>query len=47
MKEMWFQSHGQEGPLEKEMATYSTILACEIPWTGESGVLQSWGWQKS
>ena len=32
---------GQEDPLEKEMATHSTILAWEIPWTEESGGLQS------
>ena len=32
---------GQEDPLEKEMATYSSILACEIPWTEEPGGLQS------
>ena len=38
---MWFQSLGQEDPLEKEMATYSTILACEIPWIEELGVLHT------
>ena len=32
---------GQEDPLEKEMATYSSILAWEIPWTEEPGRLQS------
>ena len=32
---------GQEGPLEKGMATYSSILALRIPWTGEPGRLQS------
>ena len=32
---------GGEDPLEKEMATHSSILACEIPWTEETGVLQS------
>ena len=31
------QSLGQEDPLEKEMATHSSILACRIPWTEESG----------
>ena len=37
--ETWVQSLGQEDPLEKEMATYSSILAWEIPWTEElSGV---------
>ena len=35
------QSLGQEDSLEKEMATHSTILAWEIPWTEESGGLQS------
>ena len=33
------QSLGWEDTLEKEMATYSSILACEIPWTGEPGGL--------
>ena len=32
---------GSEDPLEKETATYSSVLAWEIPWTGESGALQS------
>ena len=39
MQEMWVQSLW-EGPLEKEMATHSSILAWEIPWTEESGGLQ-------
>ena len=34
------QSLGREDLLEKEMATYSSILACEIPWTEEPGGLQ-------
>ena len=34
-------------PLEKEMATYSSILAWSVPWTGEPGRLQSLGSQKS
>ena len=38
---MWVQSLGQEDPLEKKMATHSNILAWEIPWTKESGGLQS------
>ena len=38
---MWVQSLGQEDPLEKEMAAHSSILAWEIPWTLESGVLHS------
>ena len=43
MKEMWFQSLGQEDPLEKEMATHSSILAWKILWTEESDKLQSIG----
>ena len=35
MQETWVQSLGQEGPLEKEMATHSSILAWRIPWTEE------------
>ena len=41
MQETWVQSLGQEDPLEKGMATYSNILAWRIPWTEESGGLQS------
>ena len=40
------QSLGQEDPLEKEMATYSSILAWRIPWTEEPGGLQSTGSQR-
>ena len=43
MQEIWVQSLGQEDPLEKEMATYSSILAWRIPWTEESGGLLSTG----
>ena len=43
---MWVQSLGQEDPLEEEMATYSSILAWEIPLTEEPGRLQSMGLQK-
>ena len=39
--EIWVQSLGWEGPLEKRMATCSSILAWEIPWTEEPGGLQS------
>ena len=46
-QETWVRSLGQEDPLEKEMATHSSILAWEIPWTEESGGLQSIGSQKS
>ena len=38
---MWLQSLGREDPLEKEMATHSSILAWEIPWTEEPGGPQS------
>ena len=40
-------SLGLEDPLEKEMATHSSILAWKIPWTEESGGLQSIGLQES
>ena len=40
MQEMWIQSLGQEDPLEKEMATCSSILAWRIPWTEAHGRLQ-------
>ena len=46
MSEMQVQSLGQEDPLEKEMTTYCSILAWEIPWTEEPGRLQSMGLQK-
>ena len=39
MQETQIQSLGQEDPLEKEMATHSSILAWEIPWTEEPGGL--------
>ena len=40
---MWVQSLGWEDPLEKEMATHSSILAWKIPWTEEPGGLQPLG----
>ena len=43
MQEMQVQSLGQEDPLEEGMATQSSILAWRIPWTEESGGLQSMG----
>ena len=46
MQETQVPSLGQEDPLEKEMATHSSILAWEIPWTEESGGLQSMGLQR-
>ena len=47
MGETWDQSLGREDTLEKEMATHSSILACEIPWTEEPGGLQSVGSKES
>ena len=47
MQEMRVQSLGREDPLEKEMATHSSILAWRIPWTEEPGRLQSMGSQES
>ena len=41
MWEIWVRSLGQEDPLEKEMATHSSILAWRILWTEELGGLQS------
>ena len=41
VKEMWVQSLGQEYPLEKKIATHSSILAWEIPWTEEPGGLHT------
>ena len=46
MQETQVQSLGQEDPLEKGMATHSSILAWEIPWTEEHGGLQSVGLQR-
>ena len=46
MQETWVQCLGQEDPLEKEMATHSSILAWRIPWTEEPGGPQSTGWQR-
>ena len=46
MQETWVQSLGWEDPLEKEMATHSSILAWKIPWPEEPGRLQSMESQK-
>ena len=46
MQETWVQSLGQEDPLEKRMATHSSILSWRIPWTEEPGGLQSMELQK-
>ena len=45
-QEIWVRSLGWEDPLEEEMATHSSILAGEIPWTEEPGGLQSRGVHK-
>ena len=46
MWETCVRSLGREDPLEKGMATYSSILAWRIPWTEEPGGLQSMGSQR-
>ena len=46
MWETQVRSVGGEDPLEKEMATHSSILACRIPWIEEPGRLQSVGSQR-
>ena len=46
MWETWVPSLGWDDPLEKEMATHSSILACKIPWMKEPGRLQSMGLQR-
>ena len=45
-QETWVRSLGWGDPLEKEMATHSSILAWRIPWTEEPGRLQSTGSQR-
>ena len=47
MQDTWVQSMGWEDPLEEELATHSSILAWEMPWTEEPGGLQFTGPQKS
>ena len=46
MQETWVWSLGREDVLEEETATHSSILAWEIPWTEEPGVLQYLGSQR-
>ena len=46
LREIQVQSLGWEDPLEKEMATHSSILAWRIPWIEEPGRLQSMGLQR-
>ena len=48
MQETWVQSLDWEDPLEKAMATHSSILACKIPWTEElGGHCSTWGHKES
>ena len=46
IQETWVQSLDWEDPLEEEMATHSSMIAREIPWTKELGRLQSMGSQR-
>ena len=46
MQETWVRSLGWEDPLEKEMATHSSILSWKVSWTEEPGGLQSMGLQR-
>ena len=46
VQETWVRFLGQEDPLEKGMATHSSILAWGIPWTEKPGELQSMGLQR-
>ena len=46
MRETWVGCLGREDPLEKEMATHSSILAWKIPWIEDPGRLQSMGSQR-
>ena len=47
MQEMWVQSLGQKDLLEKEMESYSSILAWRIPWSEKPSRLQSTEWKVS
>ena len=46
MQETWVLSLSQEDPLEKEMATHSSIIAWKIPWMEEPGSYSPWGCQE-
>ena len=46
MRETWVRALGWEDPLEKEMAPHSSTMAWKIPWTQETGRLQSTGSQR-
>ena len=45
-QEIWVWLLVREDPLEREIATYSSILAGKIPWTEEPGELQPMGWKR-
>ena len=47
MWESWVRSLGWEDPLEKEMETHSSILACKVTWTEEPGGLYTTGSKES
>ena len=47
MQEMWVQSLGKEDPLEKEVATHSSILPWKIPWTEEPGGIQFMAYKRA
>ena len=47
MQETWVRFLDREDPLEKEMATHSSILAWRIPWIEEPGKVQSTGSQRA
>ena len=46
MRETWVRSLGREDPLEKDVATHTSIPAWRIPWTENAGGLQSMGLQR-
>ena len=46
IQETWVLSLGQEDPLEKGVATHSSILTWEVPWTEEPGGIQPWRSQR-
>ena len=46
-QETWVQLLGWEGPLEKEIATHSSVLVWRIPWTEEPGGYSPWGHKES
>ena len=46
IRETWVQSLGWEDPLEKALATHSSIMAWRIPWAEEPGTLKSMGLQR-